>query len=144
MNINNEVKLAVEKKAAEIEQANKEEMIQSAVNADLAACRSDFAASVTSMIPTVTEWTKQNPDKTAADFPRPSFVGSNSVNIAPAVPALASRHAHALAPAPSAAHSSSSSVSGMLCGASTLAELDALTIITPFYNISLFRCLLDV
>src|SRR3954462_7064850 len=98
VNIDEKVTLAVEKKAAETEEATKQEMINSAVSAALAAYRGEFAASVSSLIPAIIEWTKQNPDKTAADFPRTSFVGSNSVNIAPAAPALASGHA------PSAAH----------------------------------------
>ena len=131
VNIDEKVKLAVEKKAAETEQATKQEMIKSAVNAALAACRDEFASSVSALIPAVIEWTKQNPDKTAADFPRTSFVGSNSVNIAPAGPDLASGHA------PLAAHSSPSSVSGVLGGPSPLAELDALTVITRHTNISI-------
>src|SRR3954469_6679312 len=107
------------------------QMIKSAINAALAACRDEFAASVSSLIPVVIEWTKQNPDKTAADFPHTSFVGSNSVNIAPAGPALASAHA------PLASHSSPSSVPGVLGGPSPLAELDALTVITRHTNISI-------
>src|ERR1041384_7248596 len=93
VNIDEKVKLAVEKKAAETEEATKEEMIKSTVNAALAACRDEFASSVSALIPAVIELTKQNPDKTAADFPRTRFVGSNSVNIAPTGPALASAHA---------------------------------------------------
>src|SRR3954466_8131508 len=131
VNIDEKVKLAVEKKAAETEQATKQEMIKSAVNAALAACRGEFATSVSSLIPAVIEWTKQNPNKTAADFPRTSFVERNSVNIAPAAPALASGHA------PLAAHSSPSSVSGVLGGPSPLAELDALTVIMRHTNISI-------
>ena len=141
LNIDEEVKLAVEKNAAEAEkkaaeaaEANKNELVQQAVNAAVAACRNDFA---TNLIPAIIDWTKQNPDKTAQDFPMPSFVGSNSVNIAPKPPAAATAQGPAPAPAPAPAHSSPSSVSGVLGGPSSLAGLDALTVITRRTNISI-------
>ena len=134
--VDKKVEIAVDKKSAETKEAIRPDLLREAVNAALDSFRNEFAASVSTLIPAVIDWMKQNLDKGAADFPVPSFVGSNSVNIAPA-----------LAPAP--AHSSPSSVSGMLSGALTLAELDALTVITrrTLINISIifhFRCLSDV
>ena len=137
LNIDEKVKLAVEKNAAEAEkkaaeaaEANKNELVQQAVNAAVSACRNDFA---TNLIPAIIDWMKQNPDKTAQDFPMPSFVGSNLVNIAPSPPATAT----AQGPAPAPAHSIPSSVSGMLGGPSSLADLDALTVITCRTNKSI-------
>jgi hypothetical protein len=87
LNIDEKVKLAVEKnatkaqkKAAKAAEATKNELVQQAGNSAVGACRNDFA---TNLIPAIIDWTKQNPDKTVQDFPMPSFVGSNSVNIAP-------------------------------------------------------------
>src|SRR4051812_32194647 len=85
VNIDEKVKLAVEKKAAQTEKAT--------VNAALDACSDEFATLFSSLIPAVIESTKKIPDKTAADFPCPSFVGSNSMNLPPAAPSLASGHA---------------------------------------------------
>ena len=57
LNIDEKVKLAVEKNAAEAEkkaaeaaEANKNELVQQAVNAAVAACRNDFA---TNLIPAI-------------------------------------------------------------------------------------------
>ena len=130
--IDEKVKLAFEKKAAEdAEKAaeEKNELLQQAVAAAVDACRNDFA---TNLILAIIKWTKENPDKTVHDFPMPSFVGSNSVNITTA-PSISP--AHATAPAP--AHSSPSSVSAALGGPSSLAELDTLTVITRRTNIYL-------
>ena len=70
------------------------------------------------LVPAVFNWTRQNPEKNAADFPLADFLGSSSTSVAPA-PATAP--APAPAPAPD-----------VLGGASSLAELDALTVsVTP-------------
>jgi hypothetical protein len=142
VHINEKVALAVEKKTSETKEVTKAELVREAVQAAIAAYRSDFASMISTLIPAIVDWTKQNPDKRAEDFPIPSFVGSNSVNIVPAP-------APATAPAPAPTHSSLSSVSGVFGGASTLAELDALTVIThrTLFNISIifhFHCLSDV
>ena len=86
------------------------------------------AASLSQLDPTVFEYVRRNPEKGPEDFPLLSFVGSNSANIAPPAPA----HATENAPVPGLAlvHSSPSSVSGVLGVASSLAELDAITVIT--------------
>ena len=89
----------------------------------------------TTLVPAVFNWSRQNPEKNAADFPLADFLGSSSTSVAPA-PAAAP--APAPAPAPD-----------VLGGASSLAELDALTVpVTPaLFNkciISRFRCLSDV
>ena len=127
------MKLAVEKKAAEDAKKTaeeKNELLQQAVNAAVTACRNDFASN---LVPVIINWAKENPDKMVHDFPMPSFVGSNSMNNNTIAPS----HAHAtgapLAAAP--AHSSPSSVSGALGGPSSLAELDAVTVITCRTNI---------
>ena len=108
----------------------------------VAAAREEMAASYSVLVPAIVSWTKQNPDKEAADFPLSNFFGSSlfSVALAPA---------HKTAPTPAPAHSSPSSISGVLGGASSLAELDALTVpVTPvLFNICIishFRCLSDV
>ena len=77
---------------------------------------------------------KENPDKTVDDFPMPSFVGSNSVNN---TTAPSPTHTTVPAPAPAPAHRSPSSVSGVLGRPSSLAELDALIVITCRTNIYL-------
>ena len=87
------------------------------------------------LVPAIINWTKENPDKTVHDFPLPSFVGSNSVNNNTIAPSLAHATGPPLAAAPT--HSSSSSVSGALGGPSSLAELDAVTLITCHTNIYL-------
>ena len=110
----------------------KNELLQQAVNAVVTACRNDFA---TNLVPAIINWTKENPDKTVHDFPMPSFVGSNSMNNNNTAPSLAHATEPPLAAAP--AHSSPSSVSGALGGPSSLAELDALTVITCHTNIYL-------
>ena len=108
------MKLAVEKKVAEdaINTAEeKNELLQQAVNAAVTGCRNDFS---TNLVPTIINWTKENPDKTVHDFPLPSFVGSNSMNNNTIAPSLAHATGPPLAAAP--AHSSPSSVSGALMG----------------------------
>ena len=123
--IDEKVKLAFKKKAAE----EKNELLQQADDAAVHTCINDFA---TNLIPAIINWTKENPDKTVDDFPMPSFVGSNSVNNTTA-PSPAHTTGPALAPTP--AHSSLSSVSDALGGPSSLAELNALTVITCRTNI---------
>jgi hypothetical protein len=130
--------------------ASKEETKAEVVQAALAACRHDFEGAFSATLPAVIKWTQENPTAMADQFPLPSFVGSNSVNIA-AAPALATAPAPAPAPAPTPAtiaHSSPSSVPGRLGGASTLAELDTLTVIMhrTLINILnlLFLCLSDL
>ena len=127
------VKLAIEKKAAEDAKKaaeDKYELLQQEVNAAVTACRNDFA---TNLVLVIINWTKENPDKTVHDFPLPSFVGSNSTNNNTIAPSLAHTTGPPLAVAP--AHSSPSSVSGALGGPSSLAELDAVTVITCRSNI---------
>ena len=131
--IDAKVKLAVEKKAAEDAKKaaeDKYELLQQAVNAAVTACRNDFA---TNLVPAIINWTKENPDKTVHDFPLRSFVGSNSMNNNTTAPSLAHATGPPLTAAP--AHSSPSSVSGALGGPSSLAELDAVTVITCRTNI---------
>ena len=126
----------------------------------------------TVLVPAIFNWSRQNPEKNAADFPLADFLRSSSTSVAPAptaalapapapapppapasppapTPAPAPAPAPASAPAPAPAHSSPSSVSDVLGGASSLAELDALTVsVTPaLFNkciISRFRCLSNV
>ena len=132
--INEKVKLAFEKKVAEDAKKaaeEKNELLQQAVLAVVDACRNDFT---TNLIPSIINWTKEYPDKMIDDFPMPSSVRSNSVNNTTA-PSPA--HATVPARAPAPAHSSPSSVFGVLGGPSSLAELDALTVITCRTNIYL-------
>ena len=134
--IDAKVKLAVEKKAAEDAKKaaeDKYELLQQAVNAAVTACRNDFA---TNLVPVIINWTKENPDKTVHDFPLPSFIGSNSMNNNTIAPSLAHTTGPPLAAAPT--HSSPSSVSGALGGPSSLAELDAVTVITCRTNIYIY------
>ena len=134
--INAKVKLLVEKKAAEDAKKaaeDKYELLQQAVNAAVTACRNDFA---TNLVLVIINWTKENPDKTVHDFPLPSFVGSNSMNNNTTAPSLAYTTGPPLAAAP--AHSSPSSVSGTLGGPSSLAKLDAVTVITCRTNIYIY------
>ena len=131
--INAKVKLAVEKKAAEDAEKTaeeKNELLQQAVNAAGTACRNDFA---TNLVPAIINWTKENLDKTVHDFPLPSFIGSNSMNDNTIAPSLAHATGPPLVAAP--AHSSPSSVPGALGGPASLAELDAVTVITCRTNI---------
>jgi hypothetical protein len=114
--IDQKVALAFNKSKAELDQT-----IDEKVDARVSAA---VASGISSLLPAFFEWAKNNPDKGPADFPIPSYVGSNSVNIAPLAPA------HATAHAPAPVHSSPSSVSGQLGGPSSMAELDALTVIT--------------
>jgi hypothetical protein len=110
-NIDKKVEIAVAKKAAE----TKDEAVKAAV----AAVKEQMAASYSAFLPTVIDWSKKNPHKEAVDFPLSDFLGSSSFSVAPAP-----------APATAPAHSSPSSISGVLGGASSLAELDALTVTT--------------
>ena len=131
--IDKKAKLAVEKKIAEDAKKTaeeKNELLLQAVNAAVTVCRNDFA---TNLVPAIINWTKENPDKTVHDFPMPSFVGSNSMNNNTIAPSLAHTTGPPLEAAP--AHSSPSSVSGALGGPLSLAELDAVTVITCRTNI---------
>lgn len=102
-NIDKRVEIAVEKKSTET------------VATAVAAAKQVALDISTTLVPAVFNWTRQNPKKDAADFPLADFLaGSSSTSVAPA-PAAAP------APAPD-----------VLGGASSLAELDALTVsITP-------------
>ena len=123
--IDKKVEIAVAKKATE----TKDEAVKAAV----AAVKEQMAASYSAFLPTVIDWIKKNPHKEAADFPLSDFLGSSSFSIAPApAPATAPAPAPAptTAPAPAPTHSSPSFISGVLDGASSLAELDALTVTT--------------
>ena len=108
-------------------------MLHQAVNAAVTACRNDFA---TNLVPVIINWTKENLDKMVHDFPLPSFDGSNFMNNNTIAPSLAQATGPPLAAAP--AHSSPSSVSGALGGPSSLAELDAVTVITCRTNIYIY------
>lgn len=140
LTINEKVALAVHKRKTE----TKEELAK-VVDAWVSVA---LVVSFSSLIPIVWDWTKNNPDKGPHAFPFPSFLGSNLVNIAPPAPA----HATTDAPIPGLApvQSSPSSVSGVLGGASSLVELDAIKVITQhtlFTSISIvfsFRCVSDV
>ena len=87
---------------------------------------------VASLIPTIFNWSKSNPNARPEDFPIPSFFGRNSVNTT----ALAPAQATTTGPVP--VHSSPSSVSGALGGPSSLAELDTVTVITCRTNIYIY------
>ena len=92
---------------------------------------------VVSLIPALWDFTKNNPNARPEDFAHPSFVGNNSVNTRAPTPAQAT----AKGPAP--VHSSPTSVSCMVGGPSSLAELDALTVITChtlFTSMSIVFC----
>ena len=127
------MKFAFEKKEAEDAQKTaeeKNELLHQAVDAAVNACINDFA---TNLVLAIINWTKENPDKMVHDLPLPSFIRSNSVNNNTTAPSLDHATGPSLALAP--AHSSPSSVSGTLGGPSSLAELDALTVITCRTNI---------
>ena len=106
-NIDKKVEIAVEKKSSQT--------VATAVAATIQA----IVDMSTSLVPAVFNWTRQNPEKNAADFLLADFLaGSNSSSVAPA-PAAAP--APAPAPAPN-----------VLGGASSLAELDTLMVsVTP-------------
>ena len=94
---------------------------------------------LTVLVPAIFGWNKRNPEKDAADFPLADFFGSSSTSIVPAPSPTP-------APAPAPAHSSPSFVSDLLSGASSLADLDALTVpvTLALFNkciISRFHCL---
>ena len=118
-NIDKKVEIAVEKKSSQT------------VATAVAAAKQAIADISTSLVTGVYTWTTQNLEKNAEDFPLADFLGSSSSSVVPAP-------APAPAPAPD-----------VLGGASSLAELDALTVsVTPGpFNkciISRFRCLSDV
>ena len=105
-NIDKKVEIAVEKKSSQT------------VATAVAAAKQVVADLSTSLVTGVFTWTRQNLEKNAEDFPLADFLGSSSTSVAPA-PAAAP--APAPAPAPD-----------VLGGASSLAELDALTVsVTP-------------
>ena len=106
-NIDKKVEIAVEKKPSQT------------VATAVAAAKQVAVDISTILVPAVFNWTRQNPEKNAADFSLADFLaGSSSTSVAPA-PAAAP--APAPAPAPD-----------VLGGASSLAELDALTVsVTP-------------
>ena len=130
--IDEKVAIAVNKTKAE----TKEELL-GAINATV-------TDAVDSLLPALFDFTKNNPNARPEDFPLPSFVGSNSANTTTPAPAQAT--AKGLIPV----HSSPTSISGMLVRPSSLAELDALTVITHhtlFTSMSIvfrFSCLSDV
>ena len=130
------VEIAVEKKSTE------------SVTTAVAVAKQAIVDMSGVLVPAVVSWSRQNPEKDAADFTLADFFGSSSTSVAPA-PAPAPAPTPAPAPAPTPAHSSPSSVSDVLGGASSLAELDALTVsVTPaLFNKSImsrFHCLSDV
>ena len=109
-NIDKKVEIAVEKKSSQT------------VATAVAAAKQVVADLSTSLVTGVITWTRQNQEKNAEDFPLADFLGSSSTSVAPA-PALATASAPAPAPAPAP---------DVLGGASSLAELDALTVsVTP-------------
>ena len=105
-NIDKKVEIAVEKKSSET------------VATAVVAAKQVLVDMSTTLVPAVFNWSRQNPEKNAADFPLADFLGSSSTSVAPA-------RAAAPAPAPAPAPD-------VLGGASSLAELDALTVsVTP-------------
>ena len=127
--INEKVAIAINKTKAE----TKEELVD--VVSGL------VTNAVASLILAIFNWSKSNPNAQPEDYPILSFVGSNSANTITPTPA------QAIAKGPVLVHSSPTSVSGMLGGPSSLAALDALTIImrhTLFTSMSVvfrFSCL---
>ena len=110
-NIDKKVEIAVEKKSSQT------------VATAVAAAKQVVVDMSTSLVPAVFNWRRQNPEKNAAAFPLVDFLWSSSTSIAPA-PAAAP------APAPAPARD-------VLGGASSLAELDALTVsVTPAPSIN--------
>ena len=109
-NIDKKVEIAVEKKSSQT------------VATAVAAAKQVVADMSTVLVPAIFNWSRQNPEKNAADFPLADFFGSSSTSVTPA-PAAAPT------PAPSPAPGLEPDVLG---GASSLAELDALTVsVTP-------------
>ena len=122
--IDEKVAIAVNKTKAKTKEELRRE-VHAAVNEAVAGVTANFqSAIITNLILAIIDWHKNNPEKGAEDFPLPSYVGSNSVNITPPAPA------EATAKGPAPVHSSPTSVSGMLVGPSSMAELDAHTVIT--------------
>lgn len=124
---------AKEEAKAEAEQ-NKAELFEAAKAAAREEAREELKSTFSALMPAMYKWTKENPN--ADTFPIPSFIGSNSVNTAIA-PAPATGHG-LVAPA-TVAHSSPSFGSGMPGGASTLADLNAITVITRRALINIFN-----
>ena len=109
-NIDKKVEIAVEKKSSQT------------VATAVAAAKQVVADLSTSLVTGVITWTRQNPEKNAEDFPLADFLGAPAPALAP-VPAPAPAPAPAPTPAPAP---------DVLGGASSLAELDALTVsVTP-------------
>ena len=105
-NIDKKVEIVVENKSSDT------------VPTALAAAKQVVVDLSTSLVTCVFTWSRQNPEKKVADFPLADFFGSSSTSIAPAP---------AAAPAPTSAPAPD-----VLGGASSLAELDALTVsVTP-------------
>ena len=105
-NIDKKVEIAVEKKSSQT------------VATAVAAAKQVVADLSTSLVTGIFTWTRQNPEKNAEDFPLADCLGAPAP--APA-PVAAPAPALALAPA-----------LDVLGGASSLAELDALTVsVTP-------------
>jgi len=71
-NIDKKVEIAVEKKSSQT------------VAIAVAAAKQVVVDMSTSLVPTVFNWTRQNPEKNAADFPLADFLGSSSTSVAPA------------------------------------------------------------
>ena len=109
-NIDKRVDIAVEKKSTET------------VATVVAAAKQVALDISTTLVPAIFNWTRKNPKKDAADYPLADFLaGSSSTSVALAP---AATPAPAPAPAPD-----------VLGGASSLAELDALTVsvtLAPF------------
>ena len=108
--IDKKVEIAVEKKSSQT------------VATAVAAAKQAIADISTSLVTGVYTWTRQNPEKNAEDFPLADFLGAPAPAPAP-VPAPAPAPVPAPAPAPAPAPTPD-----MLSGASSLAELDALTV----------------
>ena len=83
--------------------------------------REECQAAFNSVMPAFVKWIRENPN--TGDFPMPSLVASNMMN-------KAADNVRENSPVlRSGAHSSASTVSGMLGGSvSTLAELEAITV----------------
>jgi len=113
---------------------NKVEIVAVAKAAAREEAREELKTTFSALMRAMYKWTKENPNADA--FPLPSFIGSNSVNtvIAPA-PATG----HRLVTPATVAHSSPSFGSGMPGGASTLADLNAITVITRRALIYIFN-----
>ena len=109
-NIDKKVEIAVEKKSSQT------------VATAVAAAKQVVADLSTSLVTGIFTWARQNPERNAEGFPLADFLGAPAPAPAP-VPAPAPAPTPAPAPAPAP---------DVLGGASSLAELDALTVsVTP-------------